>query len=72
MWLLPCLWWAGDLHAQEQPRDTLAGDTVRRVAVTLQGQVVGCGTGQEKETLPGAYIYIGDEQTPVKIGRAHV
>ncbi len=65
VWLLPCLWWAGDLHAQEQPRDTLAGDTVRRVAVTLQGQVVGCGTGQEKETLPGAYIYIGDEQTPV-------
>lgn len=67
--LLPCLWGAGELHAQVRQdtvtRDTMVGDTVRQATVALQGRVVGCGAGEEKETLPGAYIYIGDEQTPV-------
>lgn len=50
------------LWAQEHHRDTVSQDTVKRVSLTLRGVIVG---GDEKELLPGAYIYLGEAKTPV-------
>lgn len=50
------------LWAQEHKQDTVSQDSVKQVLLTLQGVIVG---GDEKESLPGAYIYLGEAKTPV-------
>ncbi len=42
--------------------DTIHQDTVGQCFLTLRGHVAG---GEEKELLPGAYIYLGEKQVPV-------
>lgn len=53
---------ANTLCAQEQKRDTVRKDTVPQRLLTLKGHVVG---GKEKELLPGAYIYLGEDKMAV-------
>ncbi len=50
------------LFAREHCQDTILQDTVKRTLLTLRGVIVG---GEEKELLPGAYIYVGEAKTPV-------
>lgn len=50
------------LWAQGHKQDTVSQDSVKQVLLTLQGVIVG---GDEKESLPGAYIYLGEAKTPV-------
>ena len=50
------------LWAQEHKQDTVSQDSVKQVLLTRQGVIVG---GDEKESLPGAYIYLGETKTPV-------
>lgn len=54
--------WVHVLSAQEHRQDTVAQDTVKQARWTLKGVIVG---GDEKELLPGAYIYLGEAKTPV-------
>lgn len=60
-WLTVCwIFWAGGLSAQERTVDTLQRDSVPVRLCKLRGWVVGDG-----ERLPGAYIYLGEEQVAV-------
>ncbi len=52
------------LCAQRQTVDTLRGDTLAVKWFSVEGRVVG---GDEKEVLPGAYIYLGEKKLPVTI-----
>lgn len=50
------------LYAQGQTADTLRRDTFSLKWFSLEGRVVG---GEEKEALPGAYIYLGEKKIPL-------
>lgn len=53
---------AGWTHAQKQQTDTLRRDSVPLRFYTLTGRILG---GEEKEVLPGAYIYVGKKKVAV-------
>lgn len=60
--LLLFLVMAGGVYAQEQQADTLRRDSIPKRLYTLTGRIVG---GEEKEILPGAYIYLGEKKVAV-------
>lgn len=53
---------AGKVYACEVQIDTIKQDTLQQRFLRLKGYIVG---GDEKELLPGAYIYMGDKKKAI-------